>query len=318
MTDRTPFEHPTGSSPAPELLIVANRPEHRETALAAAAVTGVTIVPGSPSIVFTGGRSADIVIVDIRGCDDASAEALLIEVDTAARAMPLAVIVAIEDAQIDIAVANIFGAHVAYLVEPTIIDFATALAQAAGFPEHRAREGGRETERLRRLNQEVARIADALAKLARDTAAATGSAEADAALSRSVRDQSGAYGAPPAGDAVAVSSSNEVRRLIRARRMRGQFFDPELFADPAWDMLIDLYAAQLEGGRVSVSSLCIAAAVPGTTALRWISSMTEVGLFERHADASDRRRAFIGLTGQASAALTAYFAAVRAAGHLPG
>jgi hypothetical protein len=44
--------------------------------------------------------------------------------------------------------------------------------------------------------------------------------------------------------------------------MREQFFGPDLFADPAWDILLDLYAARLEQQRVAVSSLCIAAAVP--------------------------------------------------------
>lgn len=131
MTDRTPINGPGGPRPASELLIVANRPENRETALAAAAVTGLTIVPGSPSAVFTGQRTADIVIIDIRGCDDASTEALLAEVDGAAKTLQLAVIVAIGNAQIDVAVANIFGPHVDFLVEPTIVDFANSLAQAA-------------------------------------------------------------------------------------------------------------------------------------------------------------------------------------------
>ncbi|MGJ3628472.1 hypothetical protein AB5I41_18845 [Sphingomonas sp. MMS24-JH45] len=38
-------------------------------------------------------------------------------------------------------------------------------------------------------------------------------------------------------------------------------------------MLLDLFAAELERARVSVSSLCIAAAVAPTTALRWIGRM---------------------------------------------
>jgi hypothetical protein len=38
-----------------------------------------------------------------------------------------------------------------------------------------------------------------------------------------------------------------VRSIIRARRMRDQYFKGELFADPAFDMLLDLYAARLEG-----------------------------------------------------------------------
>ncbi|MCB2048860.1 MAG: winged helix DNA-binding protein [Novosphingobium sp.] len=99
-----------------------------------------------------------------------------------------------------------------------------------------------------------------------------------------------------------------VRRILRQRQLRARFFDAELFADPAWDMLLDLTAARAEHTRVSVTSLCIASGVPPTTALRWISQMTEAGLFERIEDESDRRRAFIALTEKAAEAMARYFA----------
>lgn len=86
-----------------------------------------------------------------------------------------------------------------------------------------------------------------------------------------------------------------IRAHIKARRLRERFFDPGLFADPAWDILLDLAAARLEGREVSVSSLCIAAAVPTTTALRWIKAMVDRGLLERAPDPDDARRAFIRL-----------------------
>jgi len=99
-----------------------------------------------------------------------------------------------------------------------------------------------------------------------------------------------------------------VRRIIRQRQLRGRFFEAELFADPAWDMLLDLTAARAEHTRVSVTSLCIASGVPPTTALRWIGQMTEVGLLERVEDDADRRRAFIALTDKAAEAMARYFA----------
>jgi DNA-binding NarL/FixJ family response regulator len=99
-----------------------------------------------------------------------------------------------------------------------------------------------------------------------------------------------------------------VRRIIHQRQLRARFFDGELFADPAWDMLLDLTAARVEHTRVSVTSLCIASAVPPTTALRWISQLTEVGLFERVEDETDRRRAFIQLTDRACEGMAGFFA----------
>ena len=103
-----------------------------------------------------------------------------------------------------------------------------------------------------------------------------------------------------------------VRRLIAARQARAKFFDGELFADPAWDMLLDLTAAHAEHARVSVTSLCIAAAVPATTALRWLKQMVASGIFVRVADPSDRRRAFIGLSETSVEAMARYFAEVEA------
>jgi len=101
-----------------------------------------------------------------------------------------------------------------------------------------------------------------------------------------------------------------VRRIIENRQKRARFFDGELFADPAWDMLLDLTAARAEHVRVSVTSLCIASGVPPTTALRWIGQMVESGLFVRVEDESDRRRAFIALSDRAADAMARYFAAL--------
>ena len=76
-------------------------------------------------------------------------------------------------------------------------------------------------------------------------------------------------------------------------------------------MLLDLMAARLEGKRVAVSSLCIAAAVPATTALRWIKALTDRGLFVREADPRDGRRVYIALSDEAARALAAYLRAVQ-------
>ena len=120
---------------------------------------------------------------------------------------------------------------------------------------------------------------------------------------------------PEQAVAPAAPSAAQVRALIRARQARSQYFPVDLFADPAWDMLLDLVAARLEGRVVSVSSLCIASAVPATTALRWIKTMTDAGLLERKPDSSDGRRIFIDLTDRAATAMEAYLARAAA---MPG
>ena len=101
-----------------------------------------------------------------------------------------------------------------------------------------------------------------------------------------------------------------IREQIRQRQMRSRFFDAELFADPAWDILLDLAAARAERMQVCVTSLCIAAGVPATTALRWISQMVDAGLLVRIPDPNDRRRAHIALSDCTADAMAGYFSAI--------
>lgn len=145
--------------------------------------------------------------------------------------------------------------------------------------------------RLRQLSEEVSRIASTLARLS--------SASAGPPLSPATM-------APPRDDVPNVSAE-ALRSLIRARRLRASFLPADLFADPAWDMLLDLLQAEIVQHRVPVSSLCIAAAVPATTALRWIKSMTDRGLLVRRDDPHDGRRVFIEMAPTTSAALRRYF-----------
>lgn len=76
-----------------------------------------------------------------------------------------------------------------------------------------------------------------------------------------------------------------------------------LFADPAWDMLLDLFAAAAEGRQVSVSSACIASGVATSTALRWVSELEEGGLLSRSPDPRDGRRTFLEIAPGASDAV---------------
>ncbi len=101
-----------------------------------------------------------------------------------------------------------------------------------------------------------------------------------------------------------------VRKMIRVRNARNQFFEKGFFSDPAWDILLDLTAARAEHKRVSVTSLCIASGAPATTALRWINLMIERGLLLKVEDDVDRRRAFVSLSEPTADAMARYFEAV--------
>lgn len=154
---------------------------------------------------------------------------------------------------------------------------------------------------LHRISDELAEFARTLARMAQLEKIAN---VADKPFSFRPPPLGGFQGFP-AGDPVPHNAPTAVllREIIKQRRLRESFFQSDLFADPAWDILLDLKAAEQEGQHVSVSSLCIAAAVPPTTALRWITAMTQSGMLERRQDPMDARRVFIALSAETSAKL---------------
>lgn len=89
-------------------------------------------------------------------------------------------------------------------------------------------------------------------------------------------------------------------KMYRERRFRDSVFgDFAIFHDPAWDILLDIAIAEHKGIRLPVSSVCIGACVPATTALRWLSLLEDKGLVYREDDLLDGRRAFVRLTAVA-------------------
>lgn len=162
---------------------------------------------------------------------------------------------------------------------------------------------------LHRISGELADFARTLAQIA----------EQDKAAGKRVQDKPvGFRPAPPEVFQPLLKSSGRnvpynarhIREIIKLRRMRDQLLGADLFADPGWDILLDLFAAQDEGREVSVSSLCIAAAVPPTTALRWIANMTEAGYLVRRQDPHDARRVYIELSEAMSDKLKDYFESI--------
>lgn len=144
-------------------------------------------------------------------------------------------------------------------------------------------------DRLLQLSNEVSRIAGDLARMSTVPSAII---------------EKGSGGNTP------EVSAQRIMGVIRARRLRARFFPEELFADPAWDMMLNLFHAELTFRRVTVSSLSMAAAVPPTTAIRWIGTLVDKNLFVRRSDPHDGRRVYVELTPETSGALRAYFAEV--------
>ena len=99
----------------------------------------------------------------------------------------------------------------------------------------------------------------------------------------------------------------EVHATYRERRRRKKFLPPDLFGEPAWDILLDLFASRLEGRIISVSSACIAADVPATTGLRWLKQLEDTGFVDRKVSDTDQRVTWVQLSDFGVQSMEAYF-----------
>ncbi len=261
-----------------------------------------------------------LLILEAIGVAPAMLDAVLPEIEAYLQAHNVPTVVALDQDQIDEVTRHLLGSHITLLLAPSLEQRVSALVATTDRPiptlhnpnpwpsangkvkqpssaafQHRP---GKDEDRFRALEEGMSEIDRIVSNLRRTVFAGT-----DVADRR------------PGYEAEAPSSTHplraqDVRRMIALRRARGKFFGhfsgEMLFEDPAWDMLLDLFAAELENTRVSVSSLCIAAGVAPTTALRWIAKMTEMELFVRDPDPVDRRRAFMTLSPRASEAMRGY------------
>lgn len=101
---------------------------------------------------------------------------------------------------------------------------------------------------------------------------------------------------PGTGDVVEADCIAFLEGQFRIRRLRARHLPGQSLGEPAWDILLDLAVAQFWRRETSVTSLCIAADVPSTTALRWISGMTKAGVIVRRPCLRDGRRSFLALS----------------------
>ena len=295
--------------------VFADRPQLRDEMAEDAIAAGFRLTYGGALAELHDEQArplGEVVLIDAPVIDGATLAALA-RIDIRAAHAGAQMVVSTSLAALD----DVFGcldqSGAQVLVEPTRAERVIALGRVlAAMPRGRVRDLS-EVDRLAllRLTEQVGQIAERLDRLG-----ATGS-QNGAWTGPRLESPAISFAGALADDASrclvraprpALPDPRLIRQIIRQRQLRARFFDGELFADPAWDMLLDLAAARAEHKRVSVTSLCIASGVPPTTALRWIALMTEAGQLERVEDESDRRRAFIALTDRAADAMARYFA----------
>lgn len=89
------------------------------------------------------------------------------------------------------------------------------------------------------------------------------------------------------------------KQMSAFRRDRAKLLPANLFGEPAWDILLELFVMRMEDRQVRVKNACIASGVPATTALRWISILERRKLISSAMDASDHRVRWLWLEDDA-------------------
>lgn len=86
--------------------------------------------------------------------------------------------------------------------------------------------------------------------------------------------------------------------MYRVRRNRDEASGDlcNLFGEPGWDIMLDLFIARRRGEKVKVSSICLDAGVASTTVLRWLDRLDSEKLIVRSSDPTDARRRLVALT----------------------
>jgi DNA-binding MarR family transcriptional regulator len=107
-----------------------------------------------------------------------------------------------------------------------------------------------------------------------------------------------------------TAAAQLLRFLRRTRARRSEFFSGDLFSDPAWDILLYLYEAEITQQRRSLRDVSFQTGVPQTTVLRWLETLEGQGFICRTPDPSDGRRVFISLTDEALARMDGLFVVI--------
>lgn len=109
----------------------------------------------------------------------------------------------------------------------------------------------------------------------------------------------------------AVTHRASIATVIRGRRARAQFMPENWFSDPAWDILLHLYEAHLDGLEHTVGDLGSFANTSPATTNRWLDVLFSRGWIARRRCDRDQRRVFVSLTQTGAETVDAYFTHLR-------
>lgn len=95
-------------------------------------------------------------------------------------------------------------------------------------------------------------------------------------------------------------TEDHIRSVLLVRRARGGVLGENLFSEPAWDVLLELYAAELGGRSMTLSDLARATDTPVSVIARWQAALEDHRLTRSTVSPEDPSRVTISLTAEGS------------------
>ena len=73
-------------------------------------------------------------------------------------------------------------------------------------------------------------------------------------------------------------ASENAAAILAFRRERSKLLPRDIFAEPAWDLLLDLFVADAAGKRITAREVGAKSAVQPSVMSRWVRYLLQVGL----------------------------------------
>ena len=113
--------------------------------------------------------------------------------------------------------------------------------------------------------------------------------------------------AAPAAKSGRKTARDRAEEALQLNRQRMAIVGAELFGDPAWNIMLDLFVREADGKETTVTSACIGADSPSTTALRHLAYLVERQLVHRTTCSADHRKVYVRLTDDGRARMLKLF-----------
>ena len=133
------------------------------------------------------------------------------------------------------------------------------------------------------LHRNLTRLADELAGAAREAETHVGNDNRTAA-----------------NEAPAVSPRSYFEALLRQRRARDRYFGSSLFGEPAWDIMLELMIARIDGREMKLSELGVGNSAPETATREYIDELAAAKLIERYDDGEETGDCLLALSSEAA------------------